>query len=251
VNKSPTVCTGCSNGCNVYAESRGNVIYRLLPRRNEEVNQVWMCDEGRLTYHATNEKRVEWAHTGRGDTSASVGRASPSIAQSSAEAAARAGRHRRRRLRAVPNEESRGRLSSSERRLGASRYFLAGSCRAIPTIFLIRADKNPNKSGVLLAADAFRREARGRARNRSGEGAGRHAHRRASGRQAGPARSLRRHRPERGRGYRGSGRHAACKSVYEQDGSLINWYGRLQRTWNPSRRSARHRRGMCRGPSAS
>ena len=22
-----------------------------------------------------------------------------------------------------------------------------------------------------------------------------------------------------------------CKSVYEQDGSLINWYGRLQRTW--------------------
>jgi NADH-quinone oxidoreductase subunit G len=61
VDKTPTVCTGCSNGCNVYGESRGEVMYRLLPRRNEEVNQVWMCDEGRLTYHETNEKRVEWA----------------------------------------------------------------------------------------------------------------------------------------------------------------------------------------------
>src|SRR5260370_27183076 len=39
-------------------------MYRLLPRRNEEVNQVWMCDEGRLTYHQTNEKRVEWAQGG-------------------------------------------------------------------------------------------------------------------------------------------------------------------------------------------
>src|SRR5207248_3321059 len=45
---------------------------RLLPRRNEEVNQVWMCDEGRLTYHATNDKRVEWARTGEGDSAASV-----------------------------------------------------------------------------------------------------------------------------------------------------------------------------------
>src|SRR5204862_6588038 len=73
VNKSPSICTGCSNGCNVYVESRGNLIYRLLPRRNEEVNQVWMCDDGRLTYHETNEKRVEWARTGKGENAASVG----------------------------------------------------------------------------------------------------------------------------------------------------------------------------------
>src|SRR5205814_1684149 len=73
VNKSPAICTGCANGCNVYAESRGNVMYRLLPRRNEEVNQVWMCDEGRLTYHATNDKRGEWARTAQGHSAASVG----------------------------------------------------------------------------------------------------------------------------------------------------------------------------------
>ncbi|HEY5675306.1 MAG TPA: 2Fe-2S iron-sulfur cluster-binding protein, partial [Myxococcales bacterium] len=73
INKSPAVCTGCSNGCNVYVESRGNLIYRLLPRRNEEVNQVWMCDEGRLSYHATNEQRVEWARVGQGNTAQSVG----------------------------------------------------------------------------------------------------------------------------------------------------------------------------------
>ena len=69
----PSVCTGCSNGCNVYVESRGNVIYRLLPRRNEEVNQVWMCDEGRLTHHETNDNRLEWARTDRGEEAANVG----------------------------------------------------------------------------------------------------------------------------------------------------------------------------------
>ncbi|HXN82719.1 MAG TPA: 2Fe-2S iron-sulfur cluster-binding protein, partial [Myxococcales bacterium] len=73
VNKSPTVCTGCSNGCNIYLEARGPLAYRELPRRNEEVNQVWMCDEGRLTHHETNDNRLEWARTGRGEAAANVG----------------------------------------------------------------------------------------------------------------------------------------------------------------------------------
>jgi NADH-quinone oxidoreductase subunit G len=44
------VCTGCARGCNVYAGVANNRVYRYVPRRNDAVNQTWMCDEGRLTY---------------------------------------------------------------------------------------------------------------------------------------------------------------------------------------------------------
>jgi NADH-quinone oxidoreductase subunit G len=46
----PGVCTGCARGCNVYAGVANNRVYRYTPRRNDAVNQTWLCDEGRLTY---------------------------------------------------------------------------------------------------------------------------------------------------------------------------------------------------------
>jgi len=48
----PGVCTGCSRGCNVHMGVANNRVYRYVPRRNDEVNDTWMCDAGRLTYHA-------------------------------------------------------------------------------------------------------------------------------------------------------------------------------------------------------
>jgi NADH-quinone oxidoreductase subunit G len=45
------VCTGCSNGCNVHVGVANNRVYRYVPRRNDAVNDTWMCDEGRLSYH--------------------------------------------------------------------------------------------------------------------------------------------------------------------------------------------------------
>ena len=44
-----TVCPGCSAGCNIRVDvnRNNNRIYRLKPRENAEVNQYWMCDEGR------------------------------------------------------------------------------------------------------------------------------------------------------------------------------------------------------------
>jgi NADH-quinone oxidoreductase subunit G len=44
------VCTGCSRGCNVYVGVANNKAYRYLPRRNDEVNDTWICDAGRMTY---------------------------------------------------------------------------------------------------------------------------------------------------------------------------------------------------------
>ncbi len=42
-----SVCAGCSKGCNITVDYNKGVIYRLKPRHNPEVNDYWMCDEGR------------------------------------------------------------------------------------------------------------------------------------------------------------------------------------------------------------
>jgi NADH-quinone oxidoreductase subunit G len=46
----PGVCTGCANGCNVHLGVANNRVYRYVPRRNDAVNQTWLCDDGRLSY---------------------------------------------------------------------------------------------------------------------------------------------------------------------------------------------------------
>ena len=50
----PGVCTGCSNGCNVHMGVASNKVYRYVPRRNDAVNETWLCDDGRLSYKAIN-----------------------------------------------------------------------------------------------------------------------------------------------------------------------------------------------------
>jgi NADH-quinone oxidoreductase subunit G len=37
---------------------RDNVVMRLTPRENKQVNDYWMCDEGRLDYMRSNQQRV-------------------------------------------------------------------------------------------------------------------------------------------------------------------------------------------------
>ncbi len=236
VNKNPAICTGCSNGCNVYVESRGNVLYRLLPRRNEEVNQVWMCDDGRLTYHATNEHRVEWARVGKGDAQQSVG---PRLA---AEKAVEL-------LQPLANQGGVGVFVSSQctneeavaafqlgARLGASRYFTAGKPPGASDDFLIRPDKNPNANGVKLVAEAFG------VKLTEGAPAGVKAliAMRTDGLAAGARYEVFVAIAQNEDSVSAEADVTLpCQSVYEQDGTLVNWYGRLQRTW----RSAQAPRG--------
>ncbi len=54
-----TVCNQCSNGCNVFASRNSNKTYRFVPRRNDAVNQTWMCDHGRLSYKLALQGRLE------------------------------------------------------------------------------------------------------------------------------------------------------------------------------------------------
>ncbi len=57
----PGLCTGCSNGCNVYLGVANNRVYRYVPRRNDAVNQTWICDEGRLSYKEIEAGRLRHA----------------------------------------------------------------------------------------------------------------------------------------------------------------------------------------------
>ena len=62
LKNTPSICVGCARGCNIdvavgrqqeMMTVRGQFddrIKRLTPRTNEQVNTYWMCDEGRLSY---------------------------------------------------------------------------------------------------------------------------------------------------------------------------------------------------------
>ncbi len=59
-----SICTQCPVGCNITLNTRREaraqgdfVIKRVMPRQNEEVNEIWICDKGRFAYHYTTSKR--------------------------------------------------------------------------------------------------------------------------------------------------------------------------------------------------
>lgn len=49
----PSVCAHCSVGCNLWIDERDNAIKRIVPRENEAVNEIWLCDKGRFVHHFT------------------------------------------------------------------------------------------------------------------------------------------------------------------------------------------------------
>ncbi len=60
LDHTPSVCPNCSQGCNIELHTRDNVVQRLKPRENPEVNGHWMCDYGRHRYEWMNRgDRVE------------------------------------------------------------------------------------------------------------------------------------------------------------------------------------------------
>ena len=56
LDRSASICTGCSQGCNVVVDTRDNVAVRLRPRPNDLVNQHFMCEVGRNTYREFNRR---------------------------------------------------------------------------------------------------------------------------------------------------------------------------------------------------
>jgi len=68
LDKTASVCTGCSQGCNIHLDTRDNVVVRARPRANLEVNQYFMCDHGRMQYRWMNRgDRIEAPLVAQGD----------------------------------------------------------------------------------------------------------------------------------------------------------------------------------------
>ncbi len=54
----PSICPHCPVGCNISASTRQDrdfggkvMIKRIMPRQNESVNEIWICDKGRFGHH--------------------------------------------------------------------------------------------------------------------------------------------------------------------------------------------------------
>lgn len=63
LNAESSICTQCPVGCNTTLNTRREakadgevVVKRIMPRQNEEVNEIWLCDKGRFAYHYTEGK---------------------------------------------------------------------------------------------------------------------------------------------------------------------------------------------------
>ncbi|NOT08707.1 MAG: 2Fe-2S iron-sulfur cluster binding domain-containing protein, partial [Gemmatimonadales bacterium] len=60
LDKSASICPGCTQGCNIMVDTRDDVVVRLRPRANLDVNRHFMCDTGRADYRWMNRgDRVE------------------------------------------------------------------------------------------------------------------------------------------------------------------------------------------------
>ena len=156
-----SVCNGCARGCNIEVHTsrrrphhnQGRRIARIKPRHNPDVNQWWICDEGRygfrwidddsrlLTPHAAGGRQGRRPRLGRGG-----GR--PWWRRSSATG--------RRRSASSPRPRCPTRTSSrcsGSRPSSASARSITGCRRGWPgdeDNLLIRADKNPNRRGAEL-----------------------------------------------------------------------------------------------------
>lgn len=142
-----SVCTGCSNGCSVHLDHFRNEIQRYRPRFNPEVNDYWMCDEGRLSYKEVHTDRqleplvngaeVNW-HTVSGAVADKLGKA---IDDHGADAVA---------LVVTPQatcEDLHLASRYASEVVGGARIFAAGKPDGEFDDFLIKADKNPNTKG--------------------------------------------------------------------------------------------------------
>ena len=58
LNNAASICPHCPVGCNLTLNTRrearsggGIVVKRVMPRQNEQVNEIWICDKGRFGHH--------------------------------------------------------------------------------------------------------------------------------------------------------------------------------------------------------
>ncbi|MCH8474733.1 MAG: (2Fe-2S)-binding protein [Opitutales bacterium] len=142
LKETPSICTESSVGVNTEVGSREGKIFRITPRRNDEVNDTWMSDSGRELYKQVEAENRLTAYRASGEE------ASPDEALDSGRALLQ-----RKKTAFVGS----GHLSVEEQFLFSKLADLAGAVRTdlVSHIeegdgLLISADRTPNVRGALL-----------------------------------------------------------------------------------------------------
>ena len=91
MKNAPSICNQCPVGCNVTynvrreAKASGSyVVKRALPRQNEQVNEIWMCDKGRFASHHYAESPAR-LHQDEATYAASIKQAAELVAANKGE----------------------------------------------------------------------------------------------------------------------------------------------------------------------
>jgi NADH-quinone oxidoreductase subunit G len=160
LESSPSVCPGCSMGCNIdihYQLERthiaaGERVMRLKPRENPEVNKWWMCDEGRYGYKFIDHERILRPVMAREGEHEECGW------EEALDAAAG-------KMREIPKSQwavlASPKLTNEELylvkrvfgdSLGLRIYGISPTRKGASDDFLLKADKNPNTRGAIELA---------------------------------------------------------------------------------------------------
>jgi NADH-quinone oxidoreductase subunit G len=151
-----SVCTGCARGCNTFLDYLNDTTYRYRPRENEAVNQEWMCDDGRVSYKYLNTGRVLAARAGRGAQAQVVARSvAEGQAASALSAHAQAGTLAVLLSPVASLEDLLAACHVAKEGLRVPVAYVGGRADGWQDEFLKRADQNPNRKGLELAAQAY------------------------------------------------------------------------------------------------
>jgi NADH-quinone oxidoreductase subunit G len=163
LDQTDSVCPGCSRGCNISIHvnrqrlhhGEGRRVMRLKPRFNPEVNQWWMCDEGRYGFKSIDApSRILQPQMKRGGEfkSLSWNKATEEAAQRINHALQDGGKNS---VVVIVSSQSTNEDLFITRRffrddLGLSQieFRVPDKNPKTEDNFLLRADKNPNTGGV-------------------------------------------------------------------------------------------------------
>jgi len=159
LSSAPSVCTGCSQGCNIdlhYVTDRpyladGARVMRVKPRVNPDVNQWWMCDEGRYGYKFIDEGRIRKPlHKGREVTwEKALHELSTALSRVKSE-------KRQNQAAVIPSAQQTNEELYLVRKLFKESLGIAQCDVNVPNPpgtsdnFLLKGDKNPNTLGASL-----------------------------------------------------------------------------------------------------
>jgi len=145
-----SICTGCSRGCSIHLEHHRKEIQRYRPRFNPEINEYWMCDAGRHTYKQVHTGRLPKVSVGGESTNWALG--APRVATRLSAAIAEHGAERVGFVLSpqASCEDLFMARKFAEDALGTSRFYINGLPDGTQDDFLIQADKNPNRNGLLV-----------------------------------------------------------------------------------------------------